>query len=64
MKKPKITVNCVANQYAADNEQIVEFSFSNGIGGLISLRSTEGGKIIVELYNHDSGIEIRVSNPK
>jgi hypothetical protein len=49
--KPHITVKCVANNYAASNQRIVEFSdgLGKGNGGLISIRQDDQGKLIVNL---------------
>lgn len=60
MAKPKVTVNPVANQYAAKNERIIEYSH-NGLGGLIALRGTDDGKLVVDLYRHDEDVKIRVA---
>jgi hypothetical protein len=61
MAKPKVNTNPVANQYSAPNERIIEYSIRSGLGGLISLREIEGGKLQVQLYRHDADVEILVS---
>ncbi len=59
-RKPTVTTNPVANRYAAANERIVEFSASNGAGGLISFNDT-GERLIVDIYNHSPNVVIRVT---
>lgn len=62
MKKPKIITKCVANNYASANERIIEFS--NGeIGGLISFRILEGGKMSVHVYQQDRAVVVTVRKP-
>lgn len=58
MKKPSVTLKCPANQYTGPNERIVEFSFGNGMGGLISLRELDNGKCRVEVYQTDEGVQV------
>lgn len=60
MAKPKVDTNPVANQYAMPNERIVEYSTRSGLGGLISLREADDGRLLVELYRHDAAVEITV----
>ena len=62
MRKPTVTTNPVANQYAGPAERIIEYS-AGELGGLISLRSTDDGRLIVEPYRHDNGVEIRTARP-
>lgn len=67
MPKPKVTVNPVANNYAGSNERIVEYSVRgpNGtLGGLIALRLTDDGTLVLDLYNHDKGVDIRVGKER
>jgi len=59
MKRPSVTTKCVADTYHLQGERIVEFSFPNGKGGLISLMLDNYGNPIVCLYNVDKEIEIR-----
>lgn len=66
MRKPRVTTRCVANNYAAPGERIVEFS--NGArsagqlkGGLISLRTTEDGRLLVQLYQLDQEVHVTIS---
>ena len=57
--KPKITVNCVASRYAAQDERIIEFSHKQG-GGLIAFLPTEDGRLLVNLYQLDPSVLIAV----
>lgn len=57
MLKPKISTRCPANQYAGPDERIIEFSFPNGEGGLISFKM--GDHPIVDVYNCDQTVEVR-----
>lgn len=62
MKKPKIITKCVANQYTAKNERIIEFS--NGMyGGLIRFINTEDGKMSVHVYRQDTEVRVTVAKP-
>jgi hypothetical protein len=58
-KKPKVTVNCVADKYATQGETIIEFSSEAG-GGLISFRVASDGKLLVDLYRMDPAVVVRV----
>lgn len=63
MPKPKVTVNPVANNYAGPNERIIEYSVrgpGGTLGGLIALRLADDGTLVVDLYNHDKDVDIRV----
>lgn len=58
-RKPRVTVKCVANARAADNERIVEFSDPRtGKGGLLSLRLMDDGTLYVEAYRLDEGVVV------
>ena len=57
LARPRVLLDCVANDFSSPGERIIEFSFPNGNGGLISL-SQPGGRTIVEIYRTDQGIEI------
>lgn len=60
--RPRVTVNCVADQYASDGERIIEFSDGEvGLGGLISLGMTPEGKLRVFIYRIDEDVEVIVS---
>lgn len=37
-RKPRVILTCGANTYSAPEERIIEFSFEDGTGGLISFR--------------------------
>jgi hypothetical protein len=56
MSKPEVILNCVANQYAAPQERIIEFSHPNG-GGLISFFATDDGRLHVDLYHVDATVD-------
>lgn len=60
MDRPDINAYPVANAYAAADERIIEFSFGNGAGGLISFRSLRRGGH-VEVYRTDP--EVVVTGP-
>lgn len=55
MGKPHINPKPGADQYAAGNERIIEFSASDGrgAGGLISVRQGDDGSLTVEVYRAD-----------
>jgi hypothetical protein len=66
-KRPRITTPCVADRYHGLGERIVEFSFPDGSGGLISLRSVEvnGATVnLVELYRLDASVLVRLPTEK
>lgn len=58
MAKPTVNTNPVANRYAGRDELIVEYS-SNAGGGVINMRVIDG-RLSVDLYGHDSTVDIRV----
>lgn len=59
IRKPRVTTNCPANNAAAPNERIIEFSFPDGTGGLLSFRTLDNGTNVVEAYRVDAGIKVR-----
>lgn len=69
MPKPKVTTNCVANSRTEPNERIIEYSVPSPkgtqglLGGLIAFRLLDDGTLLVNLYQHDAGVDIRVSPP-
>lgn len=63
MKRPKVTVNCVASRYAGPGERIIEFSSANG-GGLISLFCREDGTLAVDVYRTDHTVTVTHSGEK
>lgn len=63
MKKPSVKTKCVASQYEAKNEKIIEFGF-NGIGGLISFTAREDGTLLVDIYQIDKKVTIRLPRPE
>ena len=58
MTKPTITKG-PAYHYSATDEAIYEFSIG-GKGGLISVRTNQTGQPIIEIYNVDPEVDIRV----
>lgn len=65
MAKPKVDTNPVANQYAGPNERIIEYSDrATGLGGLISIRRTDAGELVVDVYAHDAKVDVRVGKGK
>lgn len=61
-KKPSV-VTGVADKHARPGERIVEVSFPNGLGGLISLSQDADGQCKVELYRFDPAVTITVPSP-
>lgn len=59
MKRPRVIVNCVADTYHLPQEKIIEFTFPDGSGGLMSLIVDNYGKPVISLYNVDEAIDIR-----
>jgi hypothetical protein len=59
MPKPRVLLKCVANHYAARDERIIEFSFSDGSGGLIAFHEEETN--LVNVYRVDKNINVRVN---
>lgn len=58
MRKP--TLKMWRGHFGAKRgETIAEFSNSKGVGGLMALRETETGGLLVELYRCDAGVQIR-----
>ncbi len=63
--KPSVITRCVANSYSGPDERIIEFSDRKlGLGGLISFRRTHDGKLRVEVYRVDDGVEVVAPQPK
>lgn len=55
----RITTSCVANHYAGTDERIIEFFDSKiNLGGLISFRRTDDGRLLVQVYNQDKGVVV------
>lgn len=44
MRKPRVLTRCVANVHALRDERIIEFSFPDGTGGLISFMAGRPGQ--------------------
>lgn len=64
MKKPTVNTKCVADNYSMPSEKIIEISFPDGTGCLISLWVAEdrGGNLVnrVDVYRIDKGIDVVV----
>jgi len=58
--KPKVDTRCIANGYSMVDERIVEFTYSDGSGGLISFRDEKHNLYI---YAYDQGIDIKIGYP-
>ncbi len=62
VKRPKVNTNPVANHYAGPAETIIEFGGTNADfqyrGGLISIREMPGGRMRVEIYRTDPGVDV------
>lgn len=61
--KPSVKTKCPANAFAAPNERIIEFAFSNGDGGLIAFRTHDDGSSHVSVYRVDENVTIH-TEPK
>ena len=60
MKRPKVITKCVAQQYAAPGERIIEFNSDNG-GGLIMMYEW-GDELRVDLYHLDKTVKVTIEN--
>ena len=61
MRRPRVETRCVADQYAAAGERIVEISGgSKGAGCLLALRFTEDGNIRLDVYRTEGQVEVVV----
>jgi hypothetical protein len=59
MAKPTVNTKCVASNYAARNERVVEFfDADTQKGGLISIRADAKGLLRVEVYRMDQGVYV------
>lgn len=61
MAKPRFNTG-PASAYAGHNERILEFSNQGRggklLGGLVSVSEPEPGKLVIEIYRCDAGVEI------
>lgn len=61
-RKPRVLSPCVAERYnRRPNERIIEFSFSDGTGGLISFRQPDPERGLVgrvEVYRTDGKVSV------
>jgi hypothetical protein len=57
-KKPRVITRCVANNYTLPDERIIEISFPDGSGCLISLKckTEDAGDNVVVVYQVDENI--------
>jgi hypothetical protein len=65
-RKPSIERG-VADRYSVPGESIFEFSAGRRgkrRGGLIAIRTGADGKVIVEVYRVDEGVDVRVSTDR
>jgi hypothetical protein len=60
-RKPSVKTKCPAASYAGPLERIVEFSFSDGTGGLIRLAEGDNGNFVT-LYRLDGSINIYLND--
>jgi hypothetical protein len=57
MKRPNVSLRCPADVHHGAGERIIEFSFPDGTGGLISFRETTQGKRVC-VYRVDADIHV------
>lgn len=50
-RRPTVTTACLADRYHGPHERIIEFSYPDGSGGLISFRTNSRGENIIDVYN-------------
>lgn len=62
--KPKVTTRCPANADTGPRERIVEVSFGDGKGCLISFTTWPNGKHSIEVYRADKDIAVIAPIPK
>lgn len=58
--KPKIFSKCVANHYAGPNDTVAEFT-GGGVGGLLSLRQLDSGRLQLYVYRQDAEVDVAVA---
>ena len=57
--KPRVVTACVANRYTGPEKRIIEFSFNDGTGGLISFKQPRGKRPgRVEVYRTDGQVTV------
>lgn len=56
--KVKLTQKCVASHYEMPNEKIIEFSFPDKSGGLISFITLSDGTNHIVIYNQDKNVKV------
>ena len=62
-RKPRarVTTACVADRYAVSGQKIIEFTFPDGSGGLISFHTSPNGTPYVALYQMDPSINVGIT---
>jgi hypothetical protein len=59
--RPTIKTPCVADRYVSGPERIAEVhSRRLQLGCLISVRETDAGKLVIEVYSADPGVVVRI----
>lgn len=58
IRKPRVSLNPPAECRDRPYERIIEFTASNGKGGLISIRELADGSVVVEPYRLDNGVGV------
>lgn len=70
-RKPRVTLKCPANVHSGPTERIVEFSHICNTaagrvlrGGLISFQELDNGRLNIQVYRLDPGIDVMVTVPE
>jgi hypothetical protein len=59
LRRPKVLRRAIADHYASPGQRIIEFSFPDGAGGLISFRQARGdAPNRIELYRVTNGTQV------
>lgn len=64
MRRAKVIVDCVADNYSHKNERIIEFVFPDRSDGLISFITLDNGENLINIYNCDPNIIINKKENK
>lgn len=59
-KRPSVTLRCPADRSAFPGQRIIEFSFPDGSGGLMSFATDGQGRPTIAVYRHDDPIVVAV----
>ncbi|WP_433678170.1 hypothetical protein [Nocardia sp. CA-119907] len=62
MARPKVIIDCVASRWQGPDERIVEISHCCG-GGLINIRATSTGRLVIDLHQLDDTVEVHIDRP-